>query len=106
MFDRHLIKVTDCSNGKFDVSSLQNLKINKRIINNSPVQIDFKDVDVKVTGVDGCGKLVIKPGGLIKQEPTADSTRDGRMIMKQNKIGAYNILEHKEEVLTDAQTSN
>jgi hypothetical protein len=77
-----MIKVTDCSNGELDVHSLDDLKVVKRVINSRTKVISFKDSDIKISGVDGCGGIKIKKVGLVSQVPTDESTKDGHMIMK------------------------
>ena len=82
MYERYMIKVTDCSNGELDVHSLDDLKVVKRVINNRNKEISFKDSDIKISGVDGCGGIKIKKVGIVSQVPTLESTEAGHAIMK------------------------
>ena len=52
-------------------------------------------MDIKISGADDCGNLVVRSVGLVSQSPTADSTVAGAKYLRQGKIGHFNILEHK-----------
>ena len=66
MFDRFLIKVTDCLAGKFDVAALAKLQLSKQIINMTPKELTFSDSALKVTNAEGCGNLVVKEVGIVE----------------------------------------
>jgi hypothetical protein len=101
MFERYRVKIIEGANCSFDTSSLGNLAIFKKITNNTPKEISFKNTDISVSGGQACGTLDIKKVGLVSQEPTSDSTKDGQMMISEKGIGTFNILEHKEQVVTD-----
>lgn len=54
-----------------------------------------------MSNAEGCGGLVVKEVGIVRQEATSDSTRDGKSLMLKNKIKAHNLLVHEDEPVTD-----
>jgi len=105
MFERYSIKVAQCAGGVIDVSRLpKKLSITKRIKNDGidTAMVTFSDTDISVTGVEGCGNLVVRPVGLTSQKATTASTSEGKKLITGGKIGAYNILEHKQAKYGDS----